>query len=563
MHILDVMGPDVSVSQPSLSLSAHAQPAVCLRCATPRPSDAARSQEWHDHTDDNAFTNAGVQAALRFAADASEIVGDVGAPAAAWRELADRLVVIQNKTTNVTAEYDHYDGGLTPHGYDCGVDRGMYKHTCIKQADTVLLQYPLGYNQSDALAARNLDYYGPRVDLQGGPAMTFSVHTIGYLRVGQRSVAASMFNRSFQDNVREPFAVWDEVKVGKGADHFTTGPGGFLQAITHGYGGLTLGDEALTLRPSLPEGSHFLKLRRFSYLGVWLSLEVDASELRLEALEADDDGVQSDDDDDDAAAAAADDDDDDNDDDAMITATTLEVSEGGGAPSAPRTLLVGVVHTFPAGATLTVRRLKMDDDDTPDAPVSRSSDAIVVRCRSDCTAQLQAAMFSAASHIVVERGAAVSGPLVGVGSAHAGTRLIANGSSQLIELAPGLELAGFLNYSAVYSPALVTLEVTGTNLTIRGHGNTLRRITGSVSGANVTIEGLRLEDPGWDGLYVRGATGLTLRRCTFDRPYRNGISVIDAVDMLVEDCSECSHSCCPAVQAQQKSRPRPCFSLRD
>jgi hypothetical protein len=44
-------------------------------------------------------------------------------------------------------------------------------------------------------------------------------------------------------------------------------PGGFLQAITHGYGGAALGDKALMLRPSLPENADFLKLRRFSYLG--------------------------------------------------------------------------------------------------------------------------------------------------------------------------------------------------------------------------------------------------------------------------------------------------------
>ena len=31
--------------------------------------------------------------------------------------------------------------------------------------------------------------------------------------------------------------------------------------------------------------------------------------------------------------------------------------------------------------------------------------------------------------------------------------------------------------------------------------------------------------------------GLTLKDCVFDRPYRNGVSVIDAVDMLAENCT--------------------------
>ena len=119
-HILDVMGPD----------------------------------EWHDHTNDSAFTNAGAKIALRFAADAAELVGDAtAAPVAAWRQLAEQLVVIYNETTRVTAEYDHYDGNST------GSNPSWVKNAVpglIKQADTVLLQYPLHYNQSDSLSARNL-----------------------------------------------------------------------------------------------------------------------------------------------------------------------------------------------------------------------------------------------------------------------------------------------------------------------------------------------------------------------------------------------------------------------
>ena len=83
----------------------------------------------------------------------------------------------------------------------------------------------------------------------------------------------------------------------------------------------------------------------------------------------------------------------------------------------------------------------------------------------------------------------------------------------------------------------MTLEITGTNFTLLGHGTTLRHVTSSVSGTNVRIEAVRFVDPGWDGLYARGAVGLSLKGCVFDRPYRNGISVIDAVDMLVEDCT--------------------------
>eukprot|EP01051_Picozoa_sp_SAG22_P005914 SAG22_NODE_367_length_11613_cov_11.955011_5_plen_254_part_00 len=171
-------------------------------------------------------------------------------------------------------------------------------------------------------------------------------------------------------------------------------------------------------------------------------------------------------------------------------------------------------------------------------------------CPANCTAPLQAALFSAHAHIRVHPPAA-GGPAT-LGSPHHSTRLLANGSHQLVELMPGLELRGFLNntfYPSTgatkaqgYDPALVSLELTGTNLTLLGgggggSGTVLRHITSSAAGRGVTMQGLRFISPGWDGCYVRGAVGLTMRDCLFDRPYRNGISVIDAVDMLAENCS--------------------------
>jgi len=58
---------------------------------------------------------------------------------------------------------------------------------------------------------------------------------------------------------------------------------------------------------------------------------------------------------------------------------------------------------------------------------------------------------------------------------------------------------------------------------------------------HVRIEGLRIESTGGDGVYVgAGARGfcedVTIRDCTFRDNYRQGISVISAVNLLVENC---------------------------
>lgn len=55
----------------------------------------------------------------------------------------------------------------------------------IKQADVVLLGYPLGYpGLTTEVRERELLYYGNRTDSQG-PAMTWGMHAIGFLDLGE------------------------------------------------------------------------------------------------------------------------------------------------------------------------------------------------------------------------------------------------------------------------------------------------------------------------------------------------------------------------------------------
>ena len=98
------------------------------------------------------------------------------------------------------------------------------------------------------------------------------------------------------------------------------------------------------------------------------------------------------------------------------------------------------------------------------------------------------------------------------------------------------------------------------NVSVRGYGAVLRmrksdyqqppyekaewrmgiRISGS---KNVTVEGVRIESSGGDGLYVgssgkhRWAENVTLRDCTCHDNHRQGLSVISAQNLLVERCT--------------------------
>ncbi|MCX6620546.1 MAG: right-handed parallel beta-helix repeat-containing protein [Acidobacteria bacterium] len=98
------------------------------------------------------------------------------------------------------------------------------------------------------------------------------------------------------------------------------------------------------------------------------------------------------------------------------------------------------------------------------------------------------------------------------------------------------------------------------NLTIRGYGATLRmrkkdyqnppytkaewRMGIAVRGCrNVLIEGVRVESSGGDGFYVDGGGGLsysdhvTIRNCVSHDNHRQGLSVISAQNLLVENCT--------------------------
>ena len=62
--------------------------------------------------------------------------------------------------------------------------------------------------------------------------------------------------------------------INKGNPHFVTGPGGFLQSLLNGYGGLQLGESALALRMTLPVGVPSLTLRKVHYRGRAFSAEL-------------------------------------------------------------------------------------------------------------------------------------------------------------------------------------------------------------------------------------------------------------------------------------------------
>jgi hypothetical protein len=80
------------------------------------------------------------------------------------------------------------------------------EHTIIKQADVVLLGFPLIWPMGDEVRQNDLLAYEPltRAD---GPAMTWSMYSIGFTELGDFHKADQLFRRSYESYVRPPFNV--------------------------------------------------------------------------------------------------------------------------------------------------------------------------------------------------------------------------------------------------------------------------------------------------------------------------------------------------------------------
>lgn len=205
--------------------------------------DVQGPDENHEHVDDSVYTNAGARLALEFATEAAGLLGVAAQPA--WAAVAARLVLLFNESSQTHPEYLGYPWGEP-----------------IKQADAVMLAFPLGVRMSAAARRADLDYYG-RVTVINAPAMTWGMHVIGYLELRDFARAASFFNRSFA-NQKEPFGIWTETPTG-GATNFATGQGGFLQTVLFGWPGARIHADALSFDPRVPDGARVLAIRSLFY----------------------------------------------------------------------------------------------------------------------------------------------------------------------------------------------------------------------------------------------------------------------------------------------------------
>ena len=190
------------------------------------------ANEWLENIDNNAFTNGMAITALRYANEAAVALGYPTDPD--WSLVAENIPILEfpDGTTKENATYT-------------GID--------IKQADAVLLSYPLNIITDPAEIKKDLDYYSPRTSKEG-PAMGAAISSILYNRLGKVNEASEIFAGSYKPNEVPPFGVISETAGGNNP-YFATGAGGMLQAVLAGFGGLSITDKGIVqVSSSIPKG---------------------------------------------------------------------------------------------------------------------------------------------------------------------------------------------------------------------------------------------------------------------------------------------------------------------
>jgi trehalose/maltose hydrolase-like predicted phosphorylase len=219
--------------------------------------------EYATDTDNDAYTNAAASLELEATIEAARILGKT--VPASWSAIGAGLI----KTMPVNTALDIY------------LEHQGYVAQQIKQADVVMLTYPLDFSMPKSMGVNDLNFYTPRTDVNG-PAMTDAIHSIAAAAIGAPGCSAYTYLlRSYQPFLREPYLQFSEfapVKLTATAYDFLTGVGGFMQEFLYGFSGFRPQVDTVRLDPSLPPELAGITLTNLTWQGRIFTVHIGPQE---------------------------------------------------------------------------------------------------------------------------------------------------------------------------------------------------------------------------------------------------------------------------------------------
>ncbi|KAG9280778.1 protein-glucosylgalactosylhydroxylysine glucosidase isoform X1 [Astyanax mexicanus] len=216
--------------------------------------------EYYYNVDNSVYTNIVAKNSLQFAVELAGLLQHPAPPE--WQEVADKLKIPFDSDLKYHPEFDGYRKGSP-----------------VKQADAVLIGFPLGVSMSPEVRRNDLEWYAAVTD-PNGPAMTWGMFAVGWLELGEAEKAQQLIEKCFK-NIQGPFQVWSESSDGSGAVNFLTGMGGFLQAMLFGYTGFRIQKDCLCFAPLMPDDVAVFSVKGVSYLNNKLDWLVQKQEVSV------------------------------------------------------------------------------------------------------------------------------------------------------------------------------------------------------------------------------------------------------------------------------------------
>ncbi|HEX3034231.1 MAG TPA: beta-phosphoglucomutase, partial [Thermodesulfobacteriota bacterium] len=242
-------------------------------------NDVIGPDEYHEHVDNNAYTNNLARLNLRTAfgvldwlrktdpRKAKELEGRLDLSPqrlAHWQDVRDRIYLGFDPRTEL---FEQFEGFFKLKNADLnsfeprtksmqailGME-GVQAYQVIKQPDVLMLLYLLRDEYDLKILKKNWSYYTQRTDLTYGSSLGPSIHAVLAARLGDIPAAYHHFIHAARTDL-------EDVRGNTAEGIHAATDGGLWQAVVFGFGGLEIVDGKPATTPRLPDHWKRLKFR--------------------------------------------------------------------------------------------------------------------------------------------------------------------------------------------------------------------------------------------------------------------------------------------------------------
>jgi trehalose/maltose hydrolase-like predicted phosphorylase len=256
--------------------------------------DVIGPDEYHEHVDDNAFTNVMARWNIRRAIDVAALLrerwkglssrlGLDDAELNQWRSAADMIATGFDPNTGLFEQFAgyfaleeidlaDYAGRSVPMDVVLGRERTQGSQV-IKQADVVALLGLLPDEFVGETGTANFQYYEPRCS--HGSSLSRAMHGFVAARLGYSEMALRYFRQTAAIDLADTHVAID------GGIHIAALGGIWLTAV-FGFAGLSLRNDGVSIDPQLPADWNSLRFG-FQWCGRRLTIRIDQAKQCLKA----------------------------------------------------------------------------------------------------------------------------------------------------------------------------------------------------------------------------------------------------------------------------------------